>query len=175
MSQRFRFKRLFILISGAGFFLLAFLIAQYKIIEVSANTIILPVAVVENSLGFGMVFPGEEHEGTFTIQYVEDPEQENIAYQIILKRKPLLSDHPEYPNGGDPDMPGYYKNLCPSLTATSVEEQGDTGSVGIGDNSDVWTIYFKVPAILGSVAQSHEGEIITSNGEYGCDISINVL
>ena len=154
--------------------MLAVLVAQYNIIKVSAETIILPVAVIENGLDFGTVFPGEELEGNFTIQYVEGSGEDNVTYQIILKRKLLPVGHPEYPDGGDPDMPGYYRNLCPSLTAVSVEESGDTGIVGKEDISDVWTIYFKVPAILGNVAQSHTGEVVTSNGEYGCDISINI-
>lgn len=175
MTPKYNFRRLSVIIMVAGFFFAAVLIGQYHIIRVSADTIILPVAVIEKGLDFGTVFPGEEHEGTFTIQYVEEPERDNITYRVILQRKPLPPDHPEYPNGGDPDMPGYYKDLCPSLTAMSVEETGNTGNVGLNDISDVWTIYFKVPAIIGNVAQSHEGEIVTSNGEYGCDISIDVL
>ena len=143
--------------------------------RITAN--IFPVIVHETDLAFGTVFPGEELQGNFEVHYAY--QQGGVTYTIILKRKPLPEGHPEYPNGGDPEMPGYYRNLCPFLTPIKVVEglEQDTPEgayVGIEDLSDVWIIYFKVPAIIGTVAQEHTGEVVTSNGEYGCDISINI-
>ena len=146
--------------------------SQFKVMEVSAQ--IIAVTIQEDNLSFGTVFPGEEHDGSLIVSYIG--EQGGVNYQIILERKPLSPEHPEYPNGGDPEMPGYYRNLCPFLT--KVEEGGDSEEnafVGIEDISDKWIIYFKVPAIVGHVAQEHINGVVTSNGEHGCDISINIL
>ncbi len=156
-----------------GFILvLASLVADTT--KVSAH--ILPVVVSVDHLDFGTVFPGEERQGNFIVTYVEV--DIGVNYQIVQERKPLPPEHPEYPNGGDPAMPGYYRDLCPFLEKVSVEQEGDTENlafVGQGDLSDTWTIYFKVPAIVGNVAQEHIGGVVTSNGEYGCDVSIYTL
>jgi len=172
-------KRLFIILSLGAVLITAALIIQYKIIEVSAKTVIIPITLEQEGLDFGTVFPGEELEGTVTIQYVkEGQDPDSIEYRIILKRKPLPPGHPELPDGGDPDMPGYYRNLCEHLTAISVEGEGDvkdSASIGVEDPEDVWTIYFKVPAILGNVSQDNQGGVVDSSGEYGCDVSIDIL
>lgn len=149
---------------------------QFKAIEVSAS--IIPVLVHEEHLDFGTSFPGEERQGSFTVYFVEEYEEDGVNYKIIQKRKPLPPEHPEYPNGGDSEMPGYYRNLCPYLTKVSIEGEGDleTGAfVGRTDLSDAWIIYFKVPAIVGHIGQDNINGVVTSNGEYGCDISIDVL
>lgn len=149
---------------------------QAKLTQVSAQ--VVPVSVNVNHMDFGIVFPGEQLESSFQVNYAEDGN--GVNYRIIQKRKPLPESHPEYPDGGDPDMPGYYKNLCPYLEKLSLEGEGDTegedGSAYVGpdDLSDIWTVYFKVPAIFDFVAQDHEGGIVDTNGEYGCDISIDV-
>ena len=140
------------------------------------EAIILPVTVNVNHLDFGNVFPGEELEGDFTVTYVA--EGDGINYRIIQQRKPLPEEHPEYPDGGDPEMPGYYRDLCPFLTKVSNEGEEDTENeafVGPNDISDTWTIYFKVPAIFGNVAQPHIGGVVDANGEYGCDVSIDII
>ncbi len=143
---------------------------------VSAN--ILPVVVNVNHLDFGTVFPGEIQEGSFIVTYATT--SGGVYYRIVQERKPLPSGHPDYPDGGDPAMPGYYKNLCPFLTKSksSVEEENDTeilAFVGPDDVSDTWIIYFKVPAIFGNIAQGHIGGVVDTSGEYGCDISVDVL
>ncbi len=143
---------------------------------VSANVFPIVVSVNVDHLSFGTVFPGETQEGNFIVTYATT--SVNIRYSIVQQRKLLPSGHPEYPNGGDPAMPGYYRNLCPFLTKSSVDEEGDIeseASVGPSDLSDTWVIYFEVPAIFGNVAQNHIGEVIAEGGEYGCDISVNIL
>jgi len=146
---------------------------QTNLLSVSA--IVIPVEVSINHLNFGTVFPGENLSGDFIVTYAEIGD--GIEYRIVQRRKPLGSDHPEYPDGGDPLMPGYYRNLCPYLTKISSEGEGDTESksfVGPNDITDKWTVYFSVPAIMGNVAQDHDNGIVTENGEYGCDIVIEV-
>ena len=150
----------------------------FKISTTNVTAQVIPVLVHEEHLDFGTVFPGEELQGNFTVYFVEDYEQDGVTYRIIQKRKPLPPEHPEYPSGGDPEMPGYYRNLCPFLTKSTKEGEGDTEDnafVGESDLSDVWVVYFEVPAVVGHVSQDHIGGLITSNGEYGCDISIDIL
>ena len=153
--------------------LLALFLLQGPIFKVSAN--VVPVTVSMEHLDFGNVFPGEELEGIFVVTYVDA--EDGVIYKIIQKRKPLPEEHPDYPDGGDPEMPGYYLNLCPFLEKVSDEGEGDTESsafVGPGDTSDTWVIYFKVPAIFGNIGQNHIGGVIDESGEYGCDISIDI-
>lgn len=168
-------RKLLITLTVIVGFILVLVTLQMNITKVSAQ--IVPILVHEEHLDFGTVFPGEELQGDFTVYYVEEYEQEGITYRIIKKRKPLPEGHPELPNGGDPEMPGFYRNLCSFLTPVNIEGEGDTISsafVGSDDLSDVWTIHFKVPAIIGHISQDHIGGVVTSNGEYGCDISIDV-
>ena len=149
---------------------------QIQLTGVSAQ--VIPVVVSEDSLDFGTVFPGEELEGNFIVSYSEEFEGNGVNYRIIQKRKPLPPEHPEYPNGGDPDLPGYYRNLCPFLTKVTNEGEGDIESgafVGPDDLSDAWVIYFSVPAIFGFVGQDHTGGVVNENGEYGCDVSIDII
>ena len=165
-------KLLTLLIIGVSLILILASLNFY-LTEVSAQ--IIPITVSVEYLDFGTVFPGENLQGNFTVFYAD--EGNGITYRIIQKRKPLPTGHLEYPDGGDPEMPGYYRNLCPFLTKVSVEQEGDTEKqafVGPNDLSDTWVIYFKVPAIVGHVGQDHIGGVVTSNGEYGCDISIDV-
>lgn len=135
---------------------------------------ILPVVVNVNHLDFGTAFPGEELQRDFIVSYVQEYEYNGITYRLVQKRKPL----PEgYLGEGDPEMPGFYKDLCPFLTKVSEEGEGDTETqafVGPNDLSDTWIIYFKVPAIVGHVSQDHTGGVVTDSGDYGCDISIDI-
>lgn len=170
-------KKLIILSGTIVAFLLAGLILKINTTDVTAQ--IVPVLVHEEDLDFGTVFPGEELQGSFTVHYVENYVQDGVIYRIIQKRKPLPQEHPEYPDGGDPEMPGYYRNLCPFLTKAKAINEADDDTeeqafVGPDDISDVWIIYFQVPAIVGNVSQDHIGGVVTSNGEYGCDISIDI-
>jgi cysteine-rich repeat protein len=146
---------------------------QAGLTAVSAT--VIPVEVSIHHLDFGNTFPGENLEGNFVVSYAE--QGNGINYNIIQKRKPLPPEHPEYPLGGDPLMPGYYRNLCPYLTKTSLEGEGDIEAnsfVGPNDLTDKWTIYYSVPAIIGQVGQDHKGGLVTVSGEYGCDITINI-
>lgn len=150
---------------------------QISLTAVSAS--IFPIVVHEEHLDFGTVFPGEEQEGNFVVSISPDYVGDGITYRIIQKRKPLPEGHPELPDGGDPGMPGFYRDLCPHLTKVSNEGEGDIESNasvgGLFDESDAWIIYFKVPAIIGNIGQDHVGGVITEDGEYGCDVSIDII
>jgi len=164
---------------------------KFYFTKVAAN--ILPVAVSEVNLDFGTVFPGEELQKNFTISYVEEYEQGGITYRIIKKIKPKWPEPPVCGQGfttreeasaycvANPNNTNCcYPDLCPSLTPIKIEEGTEEENptlayVGSDDLSDAWIIYFRVPAIVGHVAQEHIGEVVTSNGEYGCDVSIDIL
>lgn len=168
-------KKLILLVIIVSLVLVS-IIFKLSVSDVTAQ--VIPIFVQEENLAFGTAFPGEELQGNFTVYFVEDYEQDGITYRIIQKRKLLPPEHPEYPDGGDPEMPGYYRNLCPFLTKATNEGEGDTEEeafVGRSDLSDVWVVYFEAPAIVGHVGQDHIGGVVTSNGEYGCDISIDIL
>jgi len=173
MKINFSNKKIWIIAIPIVLVILILAIFQGKIFKVSAQ--VVPITVNIENLDFGTVFPGEQLQGNFIVTYVD--EGNGIKYQLIQKRKPLPSEHPDYPNGGDPQMPGYYKNLCPYLEKTNNEGEGDTETdafVGPNDPTDTWIIYFKVPAIFGNVSQDHVGGVIDSSGEYGCDVSIDI-
>lgn len=161
-----------ILIITAVGILAVLAVFYYEASQVKAQ--ILPVVVNLSHLDFGTAFPGEELQNNFIVSYVEEYEYNGVNYKLIQKRKPLPDG---YVGEGDPELPGYYKDLCPFLIKISLEGEGDAEGgafVGPGDLSDTWIVYFKVPAIVGHVSQDHTGGVVTDNGEYGCDISIDV-
>ncbi len=168
-----KFKKLITALIGVIGLSLVLVNFQSGLMSVSAT--VIPIQVSIPHLDFGLTFPGENHTGNFTVSYAE--QGNGIKYTIIQKRKPLPQSHAEYPNGGDPNLPGYYRDLCPHLTKVSLENEGDieeNSFVGPNDLTDKWTIYYSVPAIMGNVAQDHKGGVVTTNGEYGCDITINI-
>jgi hypothetical protein len=131
---------------------------QSFIISVEASAGLISVSI--DKLNFGIVFPGEQLEKEFTVYLATTTE---VKY-TITRTKP-----------GDLD-------LCPSLFLENEEEEGDTATSSTlsptsipPDLSDTWKIVFKVPAILGFVAQDHIFGIVSSGGDYGCDIGIEIL
>ena len=155
--------------------ILSLILVGIKIFSTRVTAQIVPIVVNERELAFGTVFPGEELQGNFGVHFVTEYEEAGIIYKIIFMRKELPDG---YPGTGDPEMPGYYRDLCPFLTPVNVDpgetDTKDHAYVGDDDPSDNWTIYFKVPAIVGTVAQDHVGGVVTTDGDYGCDISIDI-
>ncbi|TSC77038.1 MAG: von Willebrand factor type A [Parcubacteria group bacterium Gr01-1014_31] len=159
---------------------LVFAIFQSALIGVSAT--LLPILESINHLDFGMVFPGEQLDETFTITLAPEFLGQSQDYWIEEKRKPLPPEHPEYPDGGDPELPGYYRDLCPYISLTGETGEGDVPANATltesTDETDVWTVLLDAPAIAdptsGGVAQDHKGGIVTTNGEFGCDLSVNI-
>ena len=177
-------KKLITLITVVAAVSLLLVNLQSDLIDVSAS--VVPLIVYEDHLDFGTVFPGEERQKNFTVHYVDDGTGNDVPYWIIQKIKPLvdaevpvdydgsISDYcQEFPD----DQTRCYRNLCPYLTKVSEEGEGDiesSASIGPNDQSDLWIIYFEVPAIIGHVSQDHTGGIIDESGTYGCDISVNL-
>ena len=139
---------------------------QTNLTQVSAQ--VIPVQVSMPNLNFGTVFPGENLESSFIVSYVENGD--GIDYQIIQKRKPLPLNHPEYPNGGDPAKPGYYRDLCPYLTKVSLEDEGDEegadGSAFVGpDDAEIVLSAMKEDefgrdsCIIGEVVSDSPGKV----------------
>ena len=68
--------------------------------------------------------------------------------------------------------------LCPFVEITNEEGEGDattSATLSTIDSSDAWKMVLRVPAILGFVAQDHIFGIVSSGGDYGCDVSVEVL
>lgn len=177
-------KKLLILIAIAV--CLIFLSFRFFATKVAAN--IVPIRVYEVNIDFGTVFPGEELQEDFIIYGTTT---EGVNYGIIKKPKPKWPEPPicgqnftsieearAYCLSNPNNTNCCYPSLCPFLTPISVEGEGDTAtssSVGLTDLSDAWIIYFKVPAIFGHVAQDYTGGVVSEGGDYGCDISIDIL
>ena len=166
-------KTLIIFLGGGLVLTLLVIILQMRLTPVFAQ--VIPIVIHEDHLEFGTVFPGEHRSGNFVVNIASDYQGDPVTYHIIQKRKPL----PEgYDGEGDPDLPGYYRNLCPFLTKTNNEGEGDTESQamvgGLDDLADSWIVDFSVPAILGYVAQDHSYGVVSTDGDYGCDISLDV-
>ena len=154
---------------------------------VGAQVQILPISVNTGHLDFGLVFPGEFLEKIFTVSFVSDSGQDEINYSITQKIKPrpeatvpdgFEGTISEYCQENQSDFEKCYPNLCPFLTKTSEEGEGDlelNASVGEDDLSDNWLVGLQTPAIKGFVGQDHIGGIVDENGVYGCDIGINIF
>jgi len=140
---------------------LFFINLQSFIIKVEAGS--LPIIVSTSDLGFGIVFPGEKLEKEITITL--DTSQSNGVIYTITQTSTA----------------GYF-DLCPFLEKINEEGEGDTENYAVlsatstpQDLSDTWKVVFKVPAIVGFVAQDHIFGIVSQGGDYGCDVSVNIL
>ena len=169
------------LLLAVGFLAAVF---QNNIIKIKADT--WPILVNTGHLSFGLVFPGEQAEETFVVTY--DGDGESVPYKIIEKYKPRPDA--EVPDGYSGSISEYcqeffddlekcYRDLCPYIEEYSNEEEGDyaiTGaSIGVGgDTVDVWIVHLNTPAIAGNISQDHNGGIISANGEYGCDLFVDI-
>ncbi len=182
-----------ILLTVVGLFLVVIVTIWFSSNRVSAD--VWPIMVSVNYIDFGTVFPGETLQENFEVTYLDNVGEVN--YRIVQQPKPRTVENPHdviFPSNfsegieawdyclnhdDDPEYLTYcYRNLCPFLEKVSIETEGDTenlASVGVADTSDIWVINFKVPAIFGHVSQDHIGEVVSSNGEYGCDVSIEIL
>jgi len=159
-------KRIIFLI--AIFIILIIVSLKFYASKVTAQ--IIPVSVNISHLAFGTVFPGEELQGNFIVTY--GTTGDGINYRIVQRPKPCPTENPTCGPGG------YYKDLCSFLEKVNVDP-GETDTenqafVGPNDLTDTWVVYFKVPAIMGNVAQDHTGGIISEEGDYGCDIAIDI-
>jgi len=167
-------KKLLLLITITVSLVLVFSIFQGTVLRVSAA--ILPIVADLYDLTFGTVFPGEQLEKTFEVSYTDN--EGDIDYRIIHKIKPIDSGDSDYCQQNPNDFQKCYRNLCPYLTEFSNENEGDTrdqATVGAQDIHDDWIVRLKVPAIFGYVGQDHIGGVVSENGVYGCDISIDII
>jgi len=151
--------------------------------RVSAD--VWPISVAVSHIDFGTVFPGETLQENFTVNYLD--EVDGITYRIVQRVKPLPDAQvpqgyegsiEEYCQQNPEDLTRCYRDLCPFLEKVSIEAEGDTenlASIDWEDNSDTWIINFKVPAIFGNISQDHIGGVITESGEYGCEVSIEII
>jgi len=180
-----------LLILFAIVIILTLVSVKFFVPRVTAN--VIPVKVYEVNIAFGTVFPGEELQKNFTVYYVEEYQQGGVTYSIIKRIKPkwpepsscqqgftTIEEARAYCIANPSNTNCCYPNLCPFLTPIKIVEEGEAESaassyVGPEDLSDAWIIYFKVPAIIGNVSQDNSGGVVSSSGDYGCDIAIDVL
>ena len=155
-----------------------------------ANSFIASIIVNLPHLDFGLVFPGEQPQKTFTVSYSESESGDGDgSYTITEKYKPLpgavvpsgyIGNISDYCQDNFNDFDRCYKTLCPFIEEFSEEDEGDTvlnASVSLDDPEDLWVVAFNknfVPAVIGNVSQDHKGDIISESGIYGCDLSFNV-
>lgn len=167
----------------------SFVFASFLVKIMNVNADSLPILVNLNHLSFGTVFPGEVSlRRNFVVSYA-GIDNGNIDYNIIEKYKPLpdvavpdgySGTISEYCQEHFDDLDRCYKFLCPFIEEFSEEYEGDTiskATVSSSDLEDNWIVAFNnniVPAIIGNVSQDNQGDIISENGIYGCDISINI-
>jgi uncharacterized repeat protein (TIGR01451 family) len=167
-------KKIILNLAAIAMIVGVFALLQTNFVDVRASD--LPVGVSTHDIKFGVVFPGENMDkGDLIVSYTDDPANGVLSYFISRKRKPLPGI---YEGSGDPAMPGYYRDLCPYLRLRIADNDGDTevfAQVGPDDPSDSWIVNLKVPAIFGNVAQDHRGGVVSTNGDYGCDLAVNVF
>jgi len=153
---------------------------QSAVVNVTAALHPIMFVSPETGLEFGMSFPQEERDAEFIV--VGKNWHETIYYGITLERKPLPEGYEG--DGEDPNMPGYYRNLCPYLEAVSEDDplEPDTMQMasvdpkGLGpDNLDYWLLKFDVPTIEGFVDQGFIGTPVDGPGEFGCDLNIQFI
>ena len=185
LSNIFKEKVKSILFTIVGLILVVIVTIWFSSNRVSAN--VWPISVSVSHIDFGTVFPGETLQENFIVNYATTGD--GVYYRIIQRNKPLPgAEPPQWYNGSieeycqeyPDDLSRCYRDLCPFLDKVKVEQDviEDTESeafVGPNDISDTWTIYFQVPAIFGNVSQDHIGGVITEGGEYGCDVSIEII
>ena len=157
---------------------------QDNIIKIKADG--WPIIVNTGHLAFGTVFPGEQAEKTFAVSYIENSAEENIFYTVVEKYKPRTGA--AVPDGYSGSISDYcqeyfedfekcYRDLCPYIIEYSDEGEDDVVTaafLGENDTVDIWIVHLDTPAIAGEISQDHTGGIISADGEYGCDLFIDI-
>jgi hypothetical protein len=129
---------------------------QSNVLKVKADVQVLVVS--DTALPFGMVFPGQNLTRTYVVQL--DTSAATASYTTVLD--PIAG------NG----------NLCPSLHITNIDKPDEPDSLGIArltqgtDLADTWQILLDGPALIGQVADDHNGGIVVSGGGFACRITI---
>jgi len=160
------------------------------------------LSVSPHELTFGTVFPEEVKSKTFQVDlsdsFLAEDRVDDVQYKLVQKPKPKVNAYETiYPSsyaGGkaaglyclediqDPQYEEYcYLNLCSYLDKTSKEGEGDVESSADlakskKDVEDTWNVELDTPCIKGNVplAEINECKTIEKEGDYGCDIWVEV-
>ena len=160
------------------------------------------LAVSPEAIDFGTVFPEEVFEKNFRIalsdSFLAEDRVDDVHYKLVQKPKPKGDTYEtiypvNFPDGivawdfclnqqEDPEYLDYcYLNLCPFLEKTSgpsTDPDDTEGSAWLskiaGDFADTWTLLFDVPCLEGYTPQGEECETIPEEGDFGCDIWVEV-
>ena len=166
-----KYISLLAIVIGSGFFS-----ASFQGYLIDATALLEPLLVQIGNLNFGLVFPGEELQKTFTVELAQGYDYE-AEYQISHSPKPRI-DTPEerlYCKAHPTDYERCYPDLCSFLNEESQEDEGDTPISALlspEDILDTWLVNFIVPPIAGYVAQGYEGLTVDNSGMFGCDIEV---
>ncbi len=129
---------------------------QSRILKVQASVQVLLVS--RTAIAFGNIYPGQNVSDTYVV--LLDTSANSANYFTTLE-----------PVAGK-------LNLCPLLIIKSNDSptEPDTFSLATlarpGDTEDIWQVMLDTPAIKGTVAQDHKGNIVVSSGDYECKIII---
>jgi len=160
------------------------------------------LAVSPHELAFGVVFPEEVKSKTFQVDlsdsFLAEDRVDDVHYKLVQKPKPKANAYEtiypgSYPGGKvaalycledlqDPQYEDYcYLDLCSYLDKTSNEGEGDVeASADLAksknDIEDTWNVELDTPCIEGYVplAEINECKTIEKEGDYGCDIWVEV-
>lgn len=146
---------------------------------IDARARIDPIVVQIGALDFGIVFPSEELEKTFTVGLAERSECDP-RYQISHSVKPLVESDKEYCLSNPQDYTRCYPDLCAFLNEQSIDVPTENDTVANAylfqnDISDTWLVNLIVPPIEGFIGQDYEGLTVDKAEVYGCDIEVGVL
>ncbi|MFA7169445.1 MAG: DUF4215 domain-containing protein [Candidatus Paceibacterota bacterium] len=150
--------------------------------EKDISSVSWPILVNLSHMEFGDASVGEKLEKTFTVSYAGKGDGEYLI-QEKYKPKPgatvpsefhgTISDYCQI-NYNDFDR--CYRDLCPFIEEVSREGENDTVTksfVGADDTSDVWAVILNTP-LIGEINQESGGGLVSTGGEYGCDLSFQV-
>jgi len=135
--------------------------------------------VEPKEIDFGIVFPQESLEGTYTVglseSFMEQDRVTDVFYRIVFKPKPDHEDITPFITHEktaelDPDTEDFG-----DLGNWWREDPSDPSSERFRDIEDIWHIDFYVPCIVGAVGQDYEGPIAEAEGDYGTDIWVEVF
>jgi hypothetical protein len=164
---------LMLLLLMSGFLVASF---QENVIKVKANS--WPIIVNTGSLDFGVVFPSENLQRTFTVSLESGYEYE-VNYIITHNPKARDEDDRQYCRENPSDFEKCYPDLCEFLSENSLDGEGDIAGnahlLNPDDALDNWAVDLVAPPIAGFIGQSYEGSAVAQAGTYGCDIGVEFL
>jgi hypothetical protein len=164
---------LILILLMSGFLLASF---QKSVIKVEADS--WPIIVNTGFLDFGVVFPSENLQRTFTVSLESGYEYE-VNYRITHNPKARNEKDRQYCQENPSDFEKCYPDLCEFLSENSLDGEGDIAGnahlLNPNDALDNWAVDLVTPPVAGFIGQSYEGSSVAQAEVYGCDIGVEFL